>query len=331
MPGLSRSFLALSLASIAACSPDAAAPPDAAPPSTIPTSPQGTFTIASELDLAVPAIAEPVLASLTAATDGPDDPARFLVDHMVACLPDGPVRAVAAGAAPYVAAYLNARLAELAPRLRPGMVALSAGLTRIASHLGTLEALRVGAGGDATRTITAIRFTVGSQATTVRLADSGIADLAATAHVTLDATGRVAIAAHSHALPYGAILRLGLARAVIPSVEPTAHDLAQALAALVDCARIGGLIAERVGLGPAGLYDAACRTAMTAVASEVDARIAAIDQAPISLRVSGQAQGLDRDADGVMDELRAGSWTGALDAAGASAPLRAGSFAATTP
>lgn len=331
MPGLSRSLLALSLASLTACGTDVEAPPDATPPSTIPTSPQGTFTIASELDVTVPAIAEPVLASLTAATDGPDDPARFLVDHMVACLPEGPIRAVAAGAAPYVAAYLNARLAELAPRLRPGMVALSAGLTRIAGHLGTLETLRIGAGGDATRTITALRFSVGSQATVVRLSDSGLADLAATAHVTLDATGHVAIAAHSHALPYGAILRLGLARAVIPSVEPTAQDLAQVLAALVDCARLGGLIAERVGLGPPGLYEAACRTAMTAVASEVDARIAAIDLAPMTVHVSGQAQGIDLDDDGVMDELRAGSWTGALDAVGTSSALRAGSFSATTP
>lgn len=319
---------ALLLSSLVACGAEVA-PPDASPPSTIPDTPAGSFTLRSELDLAVPEVARPVLASLTAAVDGPDDPARFLIDHLIASLPEGPLREVAAGAAPYVAAYLNARLHELAPRLSPGLAALGTGLTRIASHLGTIERLQVSADGDAARTITAIRFTVPGGAATVTLSEVGLPDLTAPTHVSIDATGHLQISAHHHALPYGALLRLGLTRAVVPSVSPGATGLAQALAALVDCTALGNRIADQLGLG-ASLFTAACDTAMTAVASEVEARIADIDEVPMELGLAGQAQALDSDHDGSIDELH-GLWTGSLAAAGAPAALRGGSFTGTAP
>src|SRR5439155_2975448 len=86
---------AVAIAVIAGCGPPPAPPPDAAPPSTIPTSPAGEFAVTSRFDIRVPAAAAPLLATLTAATDGPDDPARYVVDRMVATLPDGPIRALA--------------------------------------------------------------------------------------------------------------------------------------------------------------------------------------------------------------------------------------------
>lgn len=321
-------FGALLLSLLGACSAEVAAP-DGPPPSTVPDTPAGSFTLRSELDLAVPEVARPVLASLTAAVDGPDDPARFLIDHMIASLPEGALRDVAAGAAPYVAAYLNARLHDFAPRLSPGLAALGTGLTRIASHLGTIERLQVSADGDAVRTITAIRFTVPSGAATVTLAEVGLGDLTAPTHVAMDATGRVQISAHHHALPYGALLRLGLTRAVVPSVVAGAPGLAQALAALVDCPALGDRIADQLGLG-GSLFTAACATAMTAIASEVEARIADIDHVPMELGLAGQAQALDSDHDGAMDELH-GLWTGSLAAAGTPAALRGGSFTGTAP
>jgi hypothetical protein len=46
-------------------------------------------------------------------------------------------------AAPYVAAYLNARLVEIAPRFVAGLDGIAAGVARIATHLGTLETLQI--------------------------------------------------------------------------------------------------------------------------------------------------------------------------------------------
>jgi hypothetical protein len=316
------------LASLAGCS-SALPGPDAAPALVVPTSPAGRFTITSTFDLPVPPAAEPVLATLTAATDGPDDPSRYLVDRMIATLPDGTVKTIATGAAPYVAAYLNARLADIAPRLVPGIAAISGGLARIASHVGTLETLEVDDSGAAVRTLTGVRFDVGTAPVSVGFADAGLANLGVATRVELDAAGHVTIGAHAHGLPYGAWLRLGLDRAVIAGVAPGARDLAAALAALVDCASVGALAADRIGLGSAALYRTACQAAMTAIASELDARIAAIDDPPAALELTGSADGVDLDGDGTLDELRAGRWTGALWFPAARAPLGAASFTGT--
>jgi hypothetical protein len=298
---------------LAGCGGSPPAPtPDAPPRSTVPVSPAGTFAVTSTFDVHLPAVAQPAIAVLTAATDGPDDPTRYLVDRMIATLPDGTPKTIAAAVAPYVAAYVNARLAELAPRLVAGIGGIATGVSRIATHFGTVETLRVAADGTGVRTITAVRFDIGGTSTVVPLAAAGIADVSAAVRVTLDPAGRFTVSEHAHELPYGTIVRLGIDRAVVPSVEPGAHGLAEALAALLDCDRLGAVVADRVGLGSAALYGGACRAAMTAIASEVDARIAAIDGAALGIEVAGSATAVDDSGDGAADELRAGRWTGAV-------------------
>ena len=324
-----HALVSLAITGLAACG---GAPPasGAAPPSTIPVSPVGVFAVTSTFDLHVPHAAAPALTTLLAATDGPDAPASYLVDRLIASLPDGKVKTLATAAEPYVAAYINTRLVDLAPRLVDGLDGLAAGLSRIATHFGTVETLRVDDGGTGVRTISGVRFEVGKAVTVAALADAGLADLAAGVRVTLDAAGNVGISEHEHALPYGAILRLGLDRAVAPSVEPTAGDLAGALGRLLDCDRLGGVIADRVGLGSAMLYGAACRATMTAIASEVDAQLAAIDRTPLGIEVAGTAMGFDGNGDGTMDELRGGRWTGAVYAGSDREPIDAGSFISAT-
>jgi hypothetical protein len=160
----------------------------------------------------------------------------------------------------------------------------------------------------------------------VSFADAGLPDITVGLRVALDSSGHLGLSQHAHPLPYGALLQLGLDRGVVVGVEPTARDLASALGALVDCERLGGLVADRVGLGSAALYTAACRAGMTAIASEIDAQLAAIDDTELGLEVSGAATGVDLDGDGTMDELRGGSWSGALYAAAARDPIAAASF-----
>src|SRR2546427_470883 len=122
--------LLLSVSLAFACGPTPAAIADAvADASMIPRTPEGTFNITGYLDLAtLPPPAEAILAELDAATDGPDDPARFLVDRVVAGLPDGPWKALAAGLAPFIAPYLQAELAAVAPRFASGVRSIAAGL-----------------------------------------------------------------------------------------------------------------------------------------------------------------------------------------------------------
>ena len=328
---LVRSCSLLALAWFTACGDGPPPAPDA-PPSMIPTSPAGIFTLTSTLDIEVPPAAAPVLARLIAATDGPDDPSRYLLDRMIATLPDGPIRTLAGNAAPYLAAYLNERLGEIAPGFVTGIDKLADGLSRIASHIGTVETLQIDATGAATRTITAVRFELGAAPITLRLADNGLGDIVTSLDVTLDTAGAagpagtIALGTHAHALPYGAVLRLGLDRAVVGSVVPAAHDLAGALTALVDCDRLGTMVADRIGLGSEAPYRAACRAGMIAIASEVYDRIATIDDTPLGLELAGTALGIDLDANGTMDELRQGRWTGTVTSGSSRAAIQAASF-----
>jgi hypothetical protein len=332
---------AISFAWLAGCgAPSETLPPDAAPISTIPTSPAGSFAVTSTLDFAPPPATARLLQLLASATDGPDDPARFLLDGMIAALPEGTVRDLARAAAPYLAAYLRGQLDTIAPQLAPGLAAIIDRMARIAGHVGTTETLQIDAQGNAVRTITGVRFDVGAAPVTVSFADGGLPDLAISLRATLDAAGRVQLAQHAHRWPYGAMLRLGLDRAVVTSVAPTAHDLTSALTALVDCGRLAGLIADALGDALGGSpapYRIACQAGMIAIASEVYDEIAAIDDAVLDLEVAGTAEGVDRDGDGTMDELRSGSWTGTLSAPAPLAspqesvrtPLAAGRFTGT--
>jgi hypothetical protein len=126
-------------------------------------------------------------------------------------------------------------------------------------------------------------------------------------------------------LGYGALMRVGFDRAVIPSVDPGASDLATTLGDLLDCQRLGELISDELGIGTVALYRSACTTATIAIANDVYARLASIDAgAPLVLELAGTAQGSDDDHDGGVDELHAGTWTGTLDAVG---PIGAATFA----
>lgn len=321
------SVASFGLALVASCGPSSSAPD--APTSTVPTSPAGRFAIISTFDIAIPPAAGPVIDGLTAATDGPDDPTRYLLDRMIATLSDGAVKTIATAAAPYVAAYLNSRLADVAPGFVTGIDTIAGGLSRIAGRFSTIETLVIDSDGAAIRTITGARFDGAAAPVTVSFADAGLADITVGTHVALDPTGRVVIGDHAYGVPYGAMLRLGLDRAVIPGVEPAALDLATALGLLVDCERLGALVADRIGLGAPALYSTACRAAMTAAASELYARIAAIDSTPLALEVTGAAEGVDLDGDGTMDALRTGTWTGSLQTGSTREPIAAASFTGT--
>lgn len=305
---------------IVGCGTDHRSLADARPPSTVPHDPGGRFAVASTLDMRVPPSATTVVDKLVAMTDGPDDPSRYLVDRMIAALPDGTIKTIATGFAPLVAAYLNEKLADVAPSFASGIAVLAHDLQRIATHVVTLETFAIDPSGRATRTITGVRFELGAPV------DADLPTTTASATVMLDRAGHLAIAAHAVRLPYGVILRRGLDRAAIPNVVPTANDLATALGVLVDCAKLGDLASQKIGIGTPTLYRAACKTAMLAIANEVYTQLDTIDAMPLELDVTGAALGVDHDGNGTMDAITSGTWTGSIGTTDAREPLDAAMF-----
>jgi hypothetical protein len=306
---------------LAACAAEAPAQPPIDPPHAVPIDPSGRFAVTSSFALASPpAAAADVLGELLAATDGPDDPSRCLIDLMIAKLPDGPARAYATVVAPYLAAYVNQRIATVAPKLVDGARGLATGLSRIAHRFGTTEVFDIAGAADfdghasaVQRTIIGFRFDLhaGRDVADVRFAPLGMPDLAATTNVVVERDD-VVFDRHTVAVPYTQLLRLGFDAAVVPDIVPGAHDLAQALDALVDCDRLGTEVSDWMGLGSPSFYATACGLGLSSLATRIYDRIAAIDAASLPLELSGQAWAIDDTGDGPMDAIARGTWTGSL-------------------
>jgi hypothetical protein len=303
----------------------------------------GRYELTSTFSLASPPpAAARVLDELLAATDGPDDPSRYLIDLMIERLPEGRTRTYAAALAPYLAAYINERVADVAPRFAPGARALSVGLSRVAHRFGTTEELVIDSSGDvvgtaadiqssaqrrsAWRTIVGLRFDIdaGAGAGTgtgtaseangvidVRFASLGLPDTAAMTQIAYR-DGALSLTRHDITLPYTALLRIGFDFAVIPSVVPGTHDLAHALAALVDCDHLGALVSDWVGLGSPGFYATGCTVGLTSLAARIYTRIDAIAPTSVALDLEGLSRATDTNADERLDTLATGAWTGSI-------------------
>jgi hypothetical protein len=344
------SFFASALAAISivalivssGCADDPPPMPDSAVP--VPIDPAGRYQVTSTFSLASPPpAAAAALSQLIAMTDGPDDPSRYLIDLMIDKLPDGSVKTYASAIAPYVAAYVNQRLAQVAPQFVTGTHAMSAGLARIAQRFGTIEVFDIANDGPRVegddyiadskwlaRTIVGVRFDLyaGRDVVDVRFAPLGLPDIATKSVVMLDATtlgntaahtaDRLSITKHTAALPYTRMLRLGFDFSVIPDVVPGAHDLSAALVELVDCNRLGAAVSECVGLGSPSFYATACSAGLAAVATKLYARLDTIDGNALPLELTGEARAVDSNGDGPMDALSAGAWTGTFAGVAAS-------------
>lgn len=283
-----------------------------------PLDPKGTYAVRSTYSLAAaPPAAAAMLAELAAATDGPDDPSRYLIDRLVARVPDGRAQIVAAAVAPYLAAYVQARVDAYAPELASGLGAMADGLNQIARRFGTVEQLVIGEDGRARRRITAVRFEPRVSVTgandgvgvEIPLAPLGLADIATVGNFAL-AADRLTLGEHAATLPYGAVLRAGLDRAVIGRVAAGAASLDEALVALVDCSRLGAIVSEYVGMGASEVYERACDAALTHVAAEIYERIATVGD--VRIVMAGAARAIDLDGDGPADVIASGTWSGTV-------------------
>lgn len=291
---------------ISACATAESHPPDAGPP---PIQPAGSYAVRSSLHLATP-LPGPAMA-LADDLRVADDPSRYLVDSMIAALPDGSTKSIAQGLAPFVAAYLDTRIDVIAPRYRSGMRAVTDQLQALTQQLDTIETVSIDDRYSAVRTIVGLH--VGK--TDVMLALGGIAEPSVATKIAWN-RDELAFDEHRLALPYGRLVRLALDRGIIPGVDPGAYDLTTLLRDLVDCPHLGQTFADAIGIGPAALYEQACVVGMTAAASELYDRLAMLDGAPLELVAKGTAHGIDLDRDGHMDGITSGIWTGTVDSVG---------------
>jgi hypothetical protein len=292
----------------------------------------GTYAMHSTFDLAtnMPGTAGQVVTTIIQATDDPDDPTHWILDQIIAQLPDGTVTTILKDSEGFVAGYLNDRLLDIAPDFVSTMVLVGHDFGTIAKNFGLNETLTLtGPDGNytAVHTVTGAHFKLGNQEADYLLANYHVPNVVVSnVAVTMDPTGQLTIAAHNVPLAYGKLLRLGLDAAIIPLIDSSAHNLNDLLAHKVDCKKIGAAIADAIHIGSASTFQAACTTGLTTAANFVYSRIDAIDGNALQFGINGTARAMDKNNDRTIDAIVTGTWAGTLSYGNTPTPLAPATF-----
>lgn len=295
----------------------------------VPLTPEGRFAVQSEFDVAtnLPGTPGRVVNYFIEATDDPDDPTKFLVDELIKALPDGQVKNYAEGAAPFITGYLNDRLLEVAPELVTKLVEVGDAFGQAARNFGTTELLEITASGNATKTVTGLHFKIDNVDLEFAFKDYGIAETKVEGlTVQLTQTGQLGISEHKVPLEYGQVLKLALNQAIIPLIDPSAQDLGDLLAGVIDCQAVGQYVYEAIDIGSPSTFESACNSGITAASAALYKQMDNIDTAALEFGLTGTARGLDKNKDGKMDDILTGTWTGQLTYSGSPAPLADAKF-----
>lgn len=277
----------------------------------------GTYRLHSTFDIAtnMPGSAGSFVNGLISATDDPDDPMSWLLDQMLAQLPDGTVKDILQGAKPYVAGYLNDQLTQLAPELVGTVVEIGQHMADMTKHFGVNEVLVVNSSDQvdiSSVTADGVRFTVDGTVIDLDFFAHDVDDVVADGVlVRLENESRLSIGEHTLALPYGAIVRMGLDAAIIPTIDPTATSLADLLDHVVDCQAVGQGVADALDFGSAAFWASACTGGLDAAADLVYQQIAATDST-LTFHILGDARVGDKNHDYKVDTLSSGRWMGTV-------------------
>jgi hypothetical protein len=297
-----------------------------------PTSPAGKYAMGSEFDMAtgLPGTVGDVVNGFIDATDGPDDPGRWLCD-MAADQIGGTIGDIVHGACAVAGGYINDRLLEIAPDFVDTLVQLGNDFGQIAKNFGLRSELEVTASGTAfmsKHTVNAMNFKLDSVDHVFAFADYGMAPIPVdNVGVTYTTTGQLTIAQHEIPLAYGSVLRVGLDELIIPAIDPLADGLGELLQNQVDCYEVGWAIYDAIGFGSVSTFESACDAGLLAGANLVYAQINGLDSTAAKFGITGSARATDTNADQRVDEIRSGEWTGTLELAGNQSPLVNATFA----
>ncbi len=291
---------------------------------TVPLSAEGMYQLHSDFDIAsnMPGTAGAVVNEIIKATDDPDDPSRYILEKLADQLPNGTLKSAVQSAIPFAAGYLNDRLLEIAPDFVTKLLDVGDKFGQLAKHFGTLDTLEIAANGQAIHTITGVHFKLDQEQLDFAFADYGLTNVAVPGvAVTLDTTGKLAIADHQVPLSYGAMLRLGIDNAIIPLVDPSATNLSDVFHDMVDCHAVGQYLYEAIGFGSPSTFEAGCTSGLTVGANAIYAQVDHIDSAALTFGINGTAKGVDKNGDHKVDAIQTGKWAGTLSYAGTPAPL----------
>lgn len=301
----------------------------------------GKYQLASTYDIAqnMPGTVGTVVNDIIAATNGPNQPTQWVLDQLLAQMQSGTLKSLLQSAEPFVAGYLNDQLLSIAPDFVTTILQVGNDFGDMAKHFGINTTFDVSGsvegGYVAVHTATGVHFKVEGTDLDFAFADYQLPNVVVNnVAVSVDQTGKMTIADHKLPLSYGKVLRIGLDNAIIPLIDPNATDLGSLFADYVDCGAVGQAIDDAIyqefGIDTgAGTWQAACSAGLSFAAQEIYTQIDKIDSSALEFEQTGTAKAVDKNADGKVDTIMTGKWSGTLSYAGSPAPLASATFNGT--
>jgi hypothetical protein len=296
-----------------------------------PLDPTGTYSMDNDFDIVsgLPGSAGDVINTFLDMTDGPYDPATFLLDFLIEEIDVGWIEDLADAARPALDGFLNDLLLDYSPDFVVTILDIGDKLGQVTREFGLVSTLKVevvgGIEGDdlgATHTVTGVTFTIDSIDYTYTMGELSLTNIVVEqVPFLLDGETKVVVGEHSFPLSYGSMIMVALNEIIIPSVDPTAANLEELLSNLVNCYAVGVELADYIGFGSPGLYEGACELGLAAAASEIENQIRSIDDTAMMLSIHGDAKPQDTNTDRKVDVLQNGHWEGTLSYGGTPAQL----------
>lgn len=297
----------------------------------------GKYQLKSSIDLAenAPGKAGDVAREFIKATDDADDPTSYLLDLVINSMSSGTFKSLLQGSKPFVAGYLNDRLLEIAPDFVTTMLTIGNDFGQASKTFGldeTLDVTKAGGAWVGTHSVVGARFKIDNVETDYAFADYNTeAVTVPNVGMTIDPTGKLTLADHKVPLAYGKVLRIALDGAIIPSLDPAAHNLGDLLQHQVNCQVVGEALdqacSDAIGFSPGvGTFRTACTVGLQKAADTIYAKIADIDSSALELGITGTAKALDKDQNNQLDTIQTGTWAGTMSYAGTPATLTNATF-----
>ena len=254
-------------------------------------------------------------------TDGPNDPASYVLDELL----DGQTNFVANAVnalRPGIDGIVNDVIIDNAPGVVNDLLDLGNAFGQVSRQFGIVSTMDIK--GDsieannmvAVHSIDAFSFELDGETFIFTMAELGV-DREVIENITVGydkTTGAVDFAQHTVPVNYGGFLAMALEQVIIPRIDPNASSLQELLANRIDCAGVGVSLAENVGLFGESFYEGTCEIAIEAVASIVMEELRDIDdRAQVNMLINGTATVKDPSGDGKADSMTKGQWNGAME------------------
>lgn len=284
---------------------------------------RGRYEVDSDFDVinGLPGKVGEVANTFADMTDGPYDPATYVLDKMLEG-ESSTIANIVNATRPALDGIINDAIKDSSPQIVNDLLDLGSAFGQVSRNFGIVSEFKIA--GDsieaqqlsAVHTINAFSFQIDANSYILTMNELGV-DTEVIENVSVgrnETTGLVEIGKHTVPVRYGGFLAMALEDVIVPQIDSNASSLKDLLANAINCESVGQNVADFVGLFSPDLYEGACNLGIEAAASIILEELRDIDEkAQVNMQITGVTNMKDPSGDGKADTMTKGNWTGAME------------------